>query len=113
MAGANRFGRDVFSRMKVEADRPVQIKTFIGSYTSLTCENLPGEQAHRVLNALGLDPATFKAVPEDDETEADHLFILRHTLMNPWLLGGPGDENYIDRYWRYLESVVDEVLAES
>ncbi len=112
VARANRFGRAVFKRMRVEADRPVQMKTFIGSYTSLTHDNLPGEQAHRILGELGLDPATFLAVPDDDAVEADHLFILRHTLMNPWLLAGPGDESYIDRYWRYLEEVVDEVLAE-
>jgi glutamate/tyrosine decarboxylase-like PLP-dependent enzyme len=112
VAEANRFGRAVFRRMRVEVDRPVQMKTFIGSYTSLTHENLPGEQAHRVLRELGLDPATFCAVPEDDRREADHLFILRHTLMNPWLLAGPGEESYMDRYWRYLEEVVDEVLEE-
>ena len=49
-------------------------------------------------------------MPEDDEREADHIFILRHTLMNPWLFAGPGGRSYIDAYWSYLESVIDEAL---
>jgi glutamate/tyrosine decarboxylase-like PLP-dependent enzyme len=113
LAAMNRFGRAVFSRMKVDAEQPVQMKTFIGSYTSLTRESLPGEQAHRILEELGLDPDTFVAAVDDPEREADHVFVLRHTLMNPWLLDGPGERSYIERYWDYLEAVVDEVLEET
>jgi hypothetical protein len=108
----NRFGRAVFQRMKVDPDQPVQLKSFIGSYTSLTKSNLPGAQADRILDGLGLDPASFVRVPEDEEREADHLFILRHTLMNPWLMAEPkGDgRSYIDLYWEYLGGVIREVL---
>jgi len=114
VAAMNRFGRAVFDRMKVHPEQPVQLRTFIGSYTSLTKEALPGRQADRILDALGLDPDTFQLVPDDPERDADHIFILRHTLMNPWLLASPtGDErSYIDHYWSYLERVVDEVLRE-
>lgn len=111
LAAMNRFGRAVFQRMKVDGDRPVQVKTFIGSYTSLTRDTLPGRQADRILDELGLDAATFQAIPTDRSREADHVFLLRHTLMNPWLLAGPGGRDYIARYWDYLEEVVDEVLA--
>lgn len=110
VAAANRFSREVFSRMRVDAERPVQLKTFIGSYTSLTKESLPGSQADRILEALGLDGSTFRFIPEDPARESDHLFILRHTLMNPWLLSGPGGRSYIDLYWEFLESVIDDVL---
>ena len=112
VAAANRFGRALFSRMKVDPERPVQAKTFIGSYTSLRKENLPGRQADRILDELGLDPESYRSVPDDPAREADHLFILRHTLMNPWLLSDGGGGNYIDRYWSYLEELVDEVLQE-
>jgi hypothetical protein len=114
VAAMNRFGRAVFERMKVHPEQPVQTRTFIGSYTSLTKEVLPGRQAERILDALGLDPATFVRVPEDVDREADHIFILRHTLMNPWLMASPteDDRSYIAHYWDYLEGVVDEVLAE-
>lgn len=113
VAVMNRFTRAVFSHMKVEGDRPVQVKTFIGSYTSLTKDTLPGRQADRILSALGLDPSTFCLVPRDKERDADHIYLLRHTLMNPWLLSGPGEQDYIARYWEYLEEVAGEVLGTS
>ena len=112
LAVMNRFGRQVFRRMRVDTEQPLQVKTFIGSYTSLKKKSLPGAQAHRILEELGIDPVSFVRVPEDDEREADHIFILRHTLMNPWLLTGPRGHSYIDEYWSYLESVIDEVLNE-
>ena len=112
LARMNRFTREVFSYMRVDARRPVQLGTFIGSYTSLEKEKLPGAQAHRILDALGLDAATFRQLPEDLERDADHIFLLRHTLMNPWLLAGPGDENYVDLYWSFIERVVNRVLRE-
>ncbi len=111
LAAMNRFGRAVFSRMKVDPAQPVQMKTFIGSYTSLQHGNLPGGQADRILTDLGIDPSTFVAIPTG-EGQADHIFILRHTLMNPWLLDGPDGRSYIDLYWEYLERVIDEVLGE-
>jgi glutamate/tyrosine decarboxylase-like PLP-dependent enzyme len=113
VARMNRFGRAVFQRMKVDPQRPVQLKTFIGSYTSLTKGSLPGRQADRILDGLGLDPETFMLVPKDPERDADHVFILRHTLMNPWLLAEPyGDgRSYVDLYWEYLDAVIEEVLG--
>jgi glutamate/tyrosine decarboxylase-like PLP-dependent enzyme len=110
LAAMNRFGRAVFARMKLDPGQPLQVKRFIGSYTSLTKGSLPGTQSQRILSSLGLDPATFVAVPEDPAREADHVFILRHTLMNPWLMDGPGDRNYVDLYWETLQELLDEVL---
>lgn len=110
VARMNRFGRDVYSYMKVDARKPVQMETFIGSHTLLHKEKLPGAEAHRILEALGLDPTTFRMLPEDPGRDADHLFILRHTLMNPWMLAGPGETNYVDLYWEFLEEVIDRVL---
>ena len=112
LAVLNRFGRRVFQRMKVEPERPVQLFGFIGSYTSLACDVLPRTEANRILRELDIDPATWVVVPEDHETESDHLFLLRHTLMNPFLLEGPKGESYIDLYWRFLEASVDEALDE-
>ena len=109
LAIMNRFGREVFGQMKVDGDRPVQVLDFIGSYTSLTCDTLPADQAVRLLDALGIDRSTFVSIPENPE-QADHVFILRHTLMNPWLLDGPRERNYIDLYWDELARMVDSVL---
>ncbi|MEZ4417971.1 MAG: pyridoxal-dependent decarboxylase [Gemmatimonadota bacterium] len=110
LAAMNRFGREVFQHMKVEGERPLQTFQFIGSYTSLTCDALPAAEARRILDALGIDPTTFVQVPEDTQREADHVFILRHTLMNPWQLDGPGGRTYVGLYLEWLEDVVDGVL---
>lgn len=111
VAEMNRFTRAVFKRMKVDPDQPVQVKDFIGSYTSMTKAALPGSQADRILGELGLDPCTFVHTPTDPEVEADHLYILRHTLMNPWQLSGPEGVSYIERYFDWLGGVVEEELS--
>ncbi len=62
------------------------------------------EQEARILADLGIDPTTYVAHPRDDVRAADHLFVLRHTLMNPWLLSRRDGGSYIDQYLEYLES---------
>ena len=54
--------------------------------------------------------APVTTAPADPAREADHIYLLRHTLMNPWLLDGPGGRSYIDLYWEYLEAVIDDTL---
>ena len=112
LARMNRFARRVFSRMKVDATRPVQFARFIGSYTSLRRESGDDGQCGRILRHLGIDPKTFVAVPIRPEEEADHIFILRHTLMNPFLMDGPGERSYIDMYWDFLEGAIDAALLD-
>jgi len=111
LAVMNRFSREVFGAMKVDPRQPVQVKSFIGSYTSLLKETTPREQAARILDELGIDPDTFRLLPDDPAREADHIFLLRHTLMNPWLLAAPGGESYVDRYWTWLEQRVSDVFT--
>ena len=112
LARMNRFARRVFARMKVDAARPVQFARFIGSYTSLRRAGGDDGQCGRILRDLGIDPATFVAVPNQPGEEADHIFILRHTLMNPFLMDGPGERSYIDMYWDFLEEAIDDALLE-
>jgi len=111
LAEMNRFSREVFRHMKVDADQPVQLKTFIGSYTSLSKETLSGSQMDVILNDLEVDPTTFCSPPNAPD-EADHIFILRHTLMNPWLMAPVNhSQNYIDLYWDFLAETVEKVLS--
>ncbi len=106
LAVMNSFGRTLFAAMKVDPSQPIQVKEFIGSYTSLLKDTLAEDQATRILEDLDIDPRTFQSLPSDRSREADHLYLLRHTLMNPWLLHEQGGRNHIDRYWAYLEGLI-------
>ena len=52
-----------------------------------------------ILRSLALDPATM-ARNEDDG--GDRLVILRHTLMNPYLIDRENGISYIDLYFEHL-----------
>ena len=54
LAELNRFGRELFQAMKVDATKPVQIQEFIGSYTSLFAKN-----------TVAFDPGTHPATARD------------------------------------------------
>ena len=62
--------------------------------------------------ALQLDPAVLREAPGGDERAAGHVVVLRHTLMNPWLLDEANGVNYIDLYCDYLAGLVRAELAE-
>ncbi len=117
LAVMNRFNRRVFESMRVEGNRPLQIKEFIGSHTALGKESLPQVLSDRILSELGIDASTFQRVPTDESRDASSIFVLRHTLMSPWLRApirehDGGSKNYIDLYWEYLERIIAEALAE-
>ena len=73
--------------------------------TSLCPDVLGQAQTQRILDALGLDPHTF-------DGGEDHLLILRHTLMNPYLIDRENGISYIDRYFDHLAARV-RVLAKA
>lgn len=50
----------------------------------------------RDLGELDIDPTTM------DDDEADRLVILRHTLMNPYLIDRENGISYIDLYFDHL-----------
>ena len=39
--------------------------------------------------------------------------ILRHTLMNPWLIDRYNDISYIELYFRHLEKRIDVLLRDN
>ncbi|MDX1442319.1 MAG: pyridoxal-dependent decarboxylase [Gammaproteobacteria bacterium] len=94
----NQFARQVFSQMKVDASRPVQSREFFGSYTTLTRRGLGEKEFQRCLDLLGIS----------DTDGEDRIFILRHTLMNPWLIDNENGINYIDRYCDFLSDVIHQ-----
>ncbi len=111
LAEMNRFGRELFADMKVDSTQPLQVKRFITSYTSLLRDNLPDAQAKRVVGEVAIDPASFCVDAGPRPGCADHVFILRHTLMNPWVLSERNGKNYIDRYLAYLEDRIRTLVG--
>ena len=96
VAKANAFVRSLHDDLRCDPSQPLQLKEFFGSVTTLRPEVLGETEMNRILHGLGLDPATLGG--EHD----DRLVILRHTLMNPYLIDRENGISYIDRYFEYL-----------
>jgi hypothetical protein len=107
----NAFGRRIYAHLAVGERMDIHAREFFGSRTLVHRDTLGERAAMRLIDELGLDPATFVEDPDDPEREADSVFLLRHTLMNPWLSGREHGMNYLDRYCRYLAHLVREALA--
>lgn len=112
LAGMNRFGRMLFGHFAIDPDKPAPVGQFVGSHTSLLRSNLSLAAARRVAEKMGLDPASFVLDAQDPAQQADHVFLLRHTLMNPWLTHTTESQNYIDRYCQFLERVILQSLVD-
>lgn len=111
LARMNAFGRRLYARLRVDPSQPLQVREFFGSSTVVSRRSLGPEEATRVCAELGIDPATLREQPEDPDTEADGIFLLRHTLMNPWLDDEVNGINYIDLYCEYLEKLIRREIA--
>ncbi|MGV6851665.1 MAG: pyridoxal phosphate-dependent decarboxylase family protein [bacterium] len=107
----NEFTRKAFAALKVDPNSPLQNKQFIGSYTSIFRKNLADDSAQNLMSELDLDARTFQMDWNGSAATADHIYVFRHTLMNPWLERGNGQDNYIDKYLKYLESRLLECLS--
>ena len=101
---ANDFARRLHDELRVDPSVPLQDRSFFGSATTLRPQVLGEAGMQRILDALDLDAA----IDGDDE---DHLVILRHTLMNPWLIDRHNGISYIDMYFQYLEKRIGALLA--
>ncbi len=75
--------------------------------TTLRAEALGEVEMHRILDALGLDTASL-----NDEGGKDRLVILRHTLMNPYLIDHENGISYIALYFDYLQERVRQLTGE-
>jgi glutamate/tyrosine decarboxylase-like PLP-dependent enzyme len=106
LAQANAFGQRLFDAMAVRPDRPVQLREFFGSYTTVPLAHLGADERARIGEALGLELTV-----ADDAG----LFLLRHTLMNPWLQASPGpaEPSYVEAYCHFLSATVKAALAEA
>lgn len=100
---ANRFVRALYDDLRCDPTRPLQVKDFFGSMTTLRTASLGDARLAGILQSLDLDA---------DSMASGHLVILRHTLMNPYLIDAHNGISYIDRYFDYLATRI-RVLAGS
>ena len=104
LARANDFVRALHDTLRSDPTQPLQIKDFFGSVTSLRAEALDSHELDRIAVALDLDP--------QDLRDADQrLLILRHTLMNPYLLDVGHGMNYIELYFEHLGARMRALLG--
>ena len=106
IAAMNRFVRRLYQCLKSDPATPLQVHEFFASMTTLQPEMLGEQDMARVLAELGLDPASINP----DDPAADRLVILRHTLMNPYLIDRENGISYLARYFEYLARRIDELL---
>lgn len=106
VATMNRFVRALYESLRSDPGIPLQGHEFFGSMTTLNPALLGPADTDRVLGELGLDARTLNA---DDEA-ADRLVILRHTLMNAFLIDRENGISYIDRYFEFLQRRVGLLL---
>jgi glutamate/tyrosine decarboxylase-like PLP-dependent enzyme len=110
LARMNSFGRKLYAHLGVGEEVDIHSREFFGSRTLVHRDKLGAEAADRIMAELDLDPATFVEEPDDPDEQDDSIFLLRHTLMNPWLSGREEGLNYLDRYCRYLAALVRREL---
>ena len=101
VAQANAFMRALHDTLRCDPRQPLQLKEFFGSVTSLRLSMLCAADAARILTGLGLEEAQ-----TDGEEDNDCLIILRHTLMNPFLIDRENGISYIDLYFDFLAARV-------
>ena len=92
LARANAFVQRLYADLRSDPDEPLQLREFFGSVTTLRPELVGIEETRRILRDLGIEPT------QEDEP----LVVLRHTLMNPYLIDRENDISYIERYFDYL-----------
>jgi glutamate/tyrosine decarboxylase-like PLP-dependent enzyme len=102
----NDFVQRLYEHLRTDPAQPVQTKQFFGSSTRLFRGALGEADSRRVLGELGIDPDTFCDPPARGAHQADSILILRHTLMNPWLIDEINGINYIDMYCDYLAGLI-------
>ena len=103
LATANAFVRRLQQSLSADATRPLQLAEYFGSATTLKPEAMGAADTRRILEALQLPADAFSG---SDTQGTDRLLILRHTLMNPFLLDETGDSAMLDGYFTFLERLI-------
>jgi glutamate/tyrosine decarboxylase-like PLP-dependent enzyme len=105
LAAANRFVERLYQPLRADADAPRQDRAFYGCLTSLRVEALGVAGFASLLADLGISPT--------ESADEDRLLVLRHTLMNPYLIDDENGLSYIDAYLGHLAHLIERSLPET
>jgi len=105
LARANAFVRELHDELRCDPGQPLQLKQFFASITTLRRDVVGEQDMQQILGALGIDPDS-----DDAGDDAGRLVILRHTLMNPYLIDQENGISYIDRYFEHLQARMRALL---
>ncbi|MDH5822243.1 pyridoxal-dependent decarboxylase [Luteimonas sp. RD2P54] len=108
LSAANAFVRRIHDELRCDPRQPLQLKQFFGSSTTLRPEAVGETEMRRILASIGIDPAT---LDPDGGHDDDRLVILRHTLMNPYLIDHTNGRSYIDLYLQHLGARIRSLLT--
>lgn len=103
LAAANRFVERLYAPLRADPEMPRQDRRFYGCLTSLRADALGEDGFAALLAALGLDA--------DAVAGEDRLLVLRHTLMNPYLIDDENGVSYVAAYLDHLGDLVESLLA--
>ncbi|MCK9488474.1 MAG: pyridoxal-dependent decarboxylase [Xanthomonadales bacterium] len=106
IARANAFVRRLQEQLRSDQSQPLQVKQFFASTTTVQRALAGTDDMGRILAGLGLDPATL-----GQDEGSDRLLILRHTLMNPYLIDRENGISYIQRYFAYLATLITALTS--
>ncbi len=102
----NQFVRRLHDILRCDPGVPLQRREYFGSITTLRPNTMGPEDSQRIYAALGLD-----LIADDrGNMPEESLVILRHTLMNPFLIDSENDVSYIEGYFDFLERNIDALL---
>lgn len=99
----NAFVRALYEDLRIDVHRPLQLREFFGSSTTLHPARLGNDATAALLNRLGVANASWGA--------ADRIHVLRHTIMNPFLLDAENGVSYVDLYFEFLGRRIRELCA--
>lgn len=82
---------------RLRREQPLQLREFFGSTTTVRPQILGEQMTDDLFRRLGLVENEIEEIEEESR-----LLVLRHTLMNPFLLDEENGISYIDRYFDFL-----------
>ena len=104
---ANALVDRLYGALSVGAETQGRRCAYYASRTTLSVETLGAEAFAALLARLGLVAQPL------EEAEETGLVVLRHTLMNPFLLDEENGIDYIEGYFAHLSELIRTLTAGS